>query len=193
MEKPDYLSKLSLRYFKALADATTFHATTDKFSGKFIRPHARHIKDLIEQYNIETVLDYGCGKGLQYTWIMPDGQTLEQYWGVEVTKFDPAVPKFNKEPEGPHDLVIVSHVLGTIPPEDQSTIVERIFNLTKKYVYVLESIGRPKKIWTNQELEVFNTMDWIDLLAPLKPPSIKCELVVRYRSQHGSHTGRFML
>lgn len=206
----DYLKHLSDGYFEALNDAKEYHATTDKFSGKFLRPHARHIKAIIDKYAIASITDYGCGKGLQYTWVVPNakieqwgddadgpphGKTLEEYWGINVFKFDPAVPRFAAEPTESSDLVIVSHVLGAIPEVDLKTIIRRIFDLADKYVYIVEAIGIPKKQWLKDEslTRIYDTMDWIELIAPVKPTHIKCELAVRYRSNYGSHLGRFML
>lgn len=207
----DYLDDVSHDYHKALEDAKKFHATTDKFSGKFLRPHAKYIKSIIDKFDIKSILDYGCGKGLQYTWVIPNakieqwddgdgepiphGQTMEQYWGIEVTKFDPAVPAFSKEPAKAHDLVICSHVLGTIPVKDLPVIVKRIFSLTNKFLYAVEAIGPSKKNWLKGEVETprFTPIEWIDAIAPHKPEEVECELVVRYRSDLGSHLGRFRL
>lgn len=212
-----YKQRLSPGYFRALDDATKYHSSTDKFSGKFLRPHAKHIKTIIQQYDIKSILDYGCGKGLQYTWVIPNanieqwgdgaelergsdlvphGKTLEEYWGINVTKFDPAFPAFAEEPRKAHDLVIVSHVLGAIPVIDLPVIIERIFSLTNKYTFIVEAIGRPKKRWlTDDEIDTprFYAVDWIDALAPLKPAHVRCELCVRYRSTHGTHLGRFRI
>jgi hypothetical protein len=217
MGKDEFLDKVSPEYYTALEDSKKLHSATNKFSGKFLRPHAKSIKDIIEAQEVKSILDYGCGKGLQYQWVIPDnapieqwigeesklgtnvvpsGKTLEQYWGIEVTKYDPAVPEFSKEPRGSFDLVLVSHVLGTIPVQDLPIIVERIFSLTNKYVYVIEAIGAPKKQWASGETEFpvgWTTMQWIDVLAPLKPVHLICELCVRYRSAVGSHLGRFKL
>lgn len=211
----DYLNKVSPAYFKALKDAKTLQATTNKFSGKFIRPHAWYIKLLIKTFDIKSILDYGCGKGQQYEWripatsieqwdehvlakgagLIPPGITLEEYWGIEVTKFDPAVPKYAKEPEGMFDLVICSHVLGTIPEQDLPIIVDRIYSLTGKFLYVVEAIGNPKKDWTDEPgcPRGWYSPQWLELLAPPKPPRVTTELVVRYRCDAGSFIGRFRM
>ena len=208
-----YLDKLSDDYFSVLEDAKAAHANTNKFSGKFIRPHAKHIKTIIEKYDIKSILDYGCGKGQQYEWIIPNanieqwvdgvlstgsdtvphGKTLEEFWGIEVEKFDPAYPAFEKEPSGPSDLVIVSHVLGSIPPADLPIIVDRLYSLTNKYLYVVEAVGRPKKVWTDKDLGLRSAMDWIDILVPHNTRHVRTELVVRYRNNYGSFMGRFVL
>jgi len=214
----DYLSKVSHKYFAALEDSKKLQANTNKFSGKFIKPHAKYIKGIIDQYNIRSILDYGCGKGLQYEWVIPSdtplaqwslsgdlereeniipgGMTLEQYWGIKVTKFDPAVPKFAAEPEAAHDLVICSHVLGAIPVYDLPVIIKRLFSLANKFLYIVESIGLPKKKWVSEGIECpigWTKMQWIEVIAPHKRPEVECEIAFKYRSESDYHLSRFRL
>src|SRR6478736_7415044 len=97
----------SKEYRQALAAATKHHANSKTYSGRFLRPHKPWLTDLIQRLDIKSALDYGCGKGEQYRWVDPaDGQTLEQTWGFEVEKFDPAWPPYSAEPRGRYDLVM---------------------------------------------------------------------------------------
>ncbi len=120
-------------------------------------------------------MDFGCGKGLQYKQCIKgpnrtDGPTLEEYWGIKVTKYDPAVPEFAKEPEGKFDLVICSHVLGTVPIKDlDDWFVDKLFSYANKAVYIVERISHPKKDWTQLAAECpvgWNAVKWLDLLVP---------------------------
>lgn len=216
----DFLNKVSDDYFVALRDARVVHEGA-KFSGKFLRPHAKYVKELIDRFGIKSILDYGCGKGQQYEWVipkdtvieqwgwdcmekgpklLPSNMTLEEYWGIEVTKYDPAVEKFKKEPDRPHDLVICSHVLGAIPVVDMPVVVERLYSLTNKILYVVEAIGaircdgKPVKNWTEVECPLgWTAIQWLDVLGPPKPKGKMCELAVRYRATHGTYIGRFRL
>lgn len=143
---------LSPEYHKALDEARAHHASSKTYSGKFLRPHAPFILELIQRFRAGSVLDYGCGKGAQYTWVshggdasIPEGLTIEQYWGVPVTKYDPAYPPFATEPVGKFDLVICTHVLGSIPIADLHVIVPRIFRYARDGVYFAEKIGEVRK------------------------------------------------
>ena len=118
-----------------------------QFTGKFLRPHAPFIKEIIDRLGCKTVLDYGCGKGQQYEWVIPTtGQTIEQFWGVTVTKYDPAYEKFAAEPEGKFDLVICTQVLGAIPVSDIPWVVNRLYALADKALYVSERLGGARKV-----------------------------------------------
>lgn len=136
----------SQAYFRALEEAKAHHASNKTYSGKFLRPHKKVLTPLIMRLGIESALDYGCGKSKQYEWVDPeDGRTLEQSWGFEVTKFDPAWPPFAAEPAGKYDLVICTHVLGSIPIIDLPWALTRILGFATKAAFFAEKLGPVKK------------------------------------------------
>lgn len=136
----------SAAYDRALAEATAHHASSKTYSGKFLRPHKPFLVELIQRLGVTSILDYGCGKGAQYEWVDPaDGKTLEQSFGCTVSKYDPAWPPFAAEPTGQFDLVICTHVLGTIPIVDQTWLFGRLFGFATKAVYIAEKVGPVKK------------------------------------------------
>jgi hypothetical protein len=140
------MAKPSAAYDRALAESTKHHASSNTFSGKFLRPHKPFLMSLIDRLEIKSALDYGCGKGAQYTWVdQEDGKTLEQAFGFEVSKYDPAWPPYAAEPVGPFDLVICTHVLGSIPTVDLDWVLARLYSLATKAVYISEKIGPVKK------------------------------------------------
>ena len=45
-----------------------YHAELNtNYPGNNLKPQLQHIVDLVKDTKSETLLDYGCGKGLQYT------------------------------------------------------------------------------------------------------------------------------
>ena len=45
-----------------------YHAELDtNYPGNNLKPQLHHVKDLVQDTKSETLLDFGCGKGLQYT------------------------------------------------------------------------------------------------------------------------------
>lgn len=117
-----------------------------------MRSHAVAIKEVIDRFGCRTALDYGVGKGAQYEWRCADeghaitkGMGIEEYWGVEVVKYDPAYPKFAEEPEGKFDLVICTHTLGAIPIADLGWVIDRLYGFAEKAIYIGERIGATKK------------------------------------------------
>lgn len=133
-------------YDRALEEARRHHAASKTYSGKLLRPHKRVLAPLIMRLGITSALDYGCGKGKQYEWVDPaDGLTLEQAWGLTVTKYDPAWPPYAAEPGGRFDLVVCTHVLGSIPILDLNWVLERVMGFATKAVFIAEKIGPVKK------------------------------------------------
>lgn len=188
------MTALSPAYFAALEKSKAHHASSKTFSGKFLRPHAPFIKELIEQHGVRSILDYGCGKGSQYEWVshggdasIPEGMTLESYWGIEVTKYDPAYPPFAAEPVGQFDLVLCTHTLGSIPTVDLPAIVDRIYGLARKAVYFAEKIGKVKKqLFTAATHPLgWSREQWEQLLRSRHPWNVTAILATRERTERG--------
>ena len=140
------MNSLSPAYYAALKASKEIHKGK-QFTGKFLRPHASFIKEIIDRLQIKSILDFGCGKGQQYEWVIPSiDKTIEQYWGVSVTKYDPAYPPFSKEPEGKFDLVICTQVLGAIPVNDLGHVIEQVYCRANKAVYISERLGEARKV-----------------------------------------------
>lgn len=161
------MSNPSAAYLAALEASKEIHKGK-QFTGKFLRPHAPFIKEIIDRLGCKTVLDYGCGKGQQYEWVIPStGQTIEQFWGVEVTKYDPAWPPFAKEPEGKFDLVICTQMLGAIPVADREWVIDRLYGLAAKAIYVSERLGEARKSIGDNGLRAsdWTAEDWANALS----------------------------
>ena len=99
-----------------------YHAEEENnFPGNSLRPQLRHITDLIQDTKSETLLDYGCGKGLQYS----EWKHHEQL-GVMPALYDPAVPAFQELPDGPFHGIYSTDVMEHIPKEQ---IPETLYNI----------------------------------------------------------------
>jgi len=154
----------SAAYELALASSKHRHAAGKTFSGSLMRPFADLIKNLIVAHDCKTVLDYGCGKGKQYEWvsergdIVPVGMTIEEHWGLTVTKYDPAYPMFSAEPRGKFDLVVCTNTLGVIPIADLPWVIDRLYSLASKALFISEQLGRPSKKLAFSDATVFPRM-----------------------------------
>ncbi len=135
------------KYFEALRLTQKHHAEQNKtFSGQFTWKNRHRIKEIIDRFDVHSILDYGCGKCKQYLDNVDEkGQNLEQYWGIKTTKYDPGVPMYSSEPKGTFDLVICVQVLGSIPRVDLPWVVNRLYGFTNKAIFVSERLGTPRK------------------------------------------------
>jgi hypothetical protein len=188
------MNEASDDYRRALAESTQHHEGSKTFSGKFLRPHKPFIQDVIEQFGCTSILDYGCGKGEQYRWIDPaDGKTLEQAWGIEVVKHDPAYAPYAAEPTGTFDLVICTHTLGSVPVRDLGWIVDRLYGFANKAVYIAEKIGQPKKkVFSRPELMPigWTPEQWLKALD--RPHAVEVIFTARERTDAGAIMRRWI-
>ena len=100
-----------------------YHAEqTTNYPGNNLKPQLHHIVDLVKDTKSETLLDYGCGKGLQYTkW------KHHKELGVMPTLYDPAVPEHDQLPDGTFHGVYSTDVMEHIPKEQLPETFENIF------------------------------------------------------------------
>lgn len=139
---------MSQTYEQALEDVRAHHQRSKTYSGSLALFHVQAINQIVEAFNAQTILDYGCGKGLQYD----PPHRVDEVWGVPVTKYDPGWPPYQTEPRGKFDLVICTHVLGCVPTIDLPTFLDRLYCFAAKAVYVGELIGPTKKrVFRNPE------------------------------------------
>jgi hypothetical protein len=117
------------------------------FSGRFTWKLRDEIKQVIDRFDITTMLDYGCGAGKQYDRADPrnEGQPLEEYWNLVPTKYDPYFPQFESQPAGTFGLVICVQVLNNVPKSDLPAFVDRLYSYASRVLFVAERLGAPRK------------------------------------------------
>ena len=147
MSKYDY-------YIKQYEEA---HLKPHMFPGISIRRYVDRIKNLIDLTETKTMLDYGCGKGLQYTdskLMAKHGGFPQDKWGILPELYDPAVEKYNVLPEVVYDGVICTDVLEHVPEESTDFVIESALSKATKFAFfsIATYLGRDiKEILPNGE------------------------------------------
>jgi len=128
------------------------------FTGQSLPRHATAIKQLIDLHQARTLLDYGCGKGQQYTQVkvkLPDGRqygSIPAWWGVNtLICYDPGYEPFQKLPGEACDGVLCTDVLEHCPKEDLPWIVEELFAFARKFVFANVACYPARKRLSNGE------------------------------------------
>lgn len=131
------------------------------WTGYDVVKYHKQIKDLVVRYHAKTILDYGCGKGLQYTDPLPYKseeirQTFDQYLGATVYKYDPCVPEFATPPPvgTKFDGVICTQVLQSIPDSDLWWVREKLESYTQDFCFIglnFQRTAKSKKHIYNKE------------------------------------------
>ena len=127
------------------------------FAGQSLPRQAPHIKRLIQQTAAASILDYGSGKGYQYSLRrMVDAESgidhpdIKSYWGVkEIRCFDPGYPPFSELPSGLFDGVICTDVLEHCPEEDIGWILEELFAFARRFVFANIACFPARKLLPN--------------------------------------------
>ena len=115
-------------------------ATT--YPGQSLWPHLGFIRALTKKYNAQTILDYGAGKGYQYSDLRVKEasdfkihKNVESYWNAKVTCYDAGNPAFQEWPTGIFDGVISTDVLEHCPREDLPWIIQEFFEKANSFVF----------------------------------------------------------
>ena len=128
------------------------------YRGDSLPKYVRQIRGMILEHSAHALLDYGSGKGLQYTQLelsIPgegDFPNIPAYWGVPPPRcYDPAYPPFSDPPVEMYDGVLCTDVLEHCPEEDLDWIVAELFSLARKFVFASISCVAAKKTLPNGE------------------------------------------
>lgn len=92
------------------------------------------VAELIVANKIETVLDYGCGKG-----------KLKEGLKVEIAEYDPCIEGKDAKPN-PAEMVVCTDVLEHIEPECLDSVLDHIQNLTTKIAFLTVAMRPAKKV-----------------------------------------------
>lgn len=163
-------------YLQSVELGKQFQLNNSSWGGTDCKNYHNQIRYLMDKYNAKTVIDYGCGKGMQYTNLvpygMPDNQDTEPMTfqtrinAESVYKFDPCVKEFEIEPVGQtFDAVICTQVLGSIPDDDIAWIKDKFMNYATKFVFIgLHDPTKPakskKRIYDPRHLTHDRSIEW---------------------------------
>jgi len=118
-----------------------FYEASDTFLGRGVFQHAKTIRRLIAATGARTLLDYGSGKGRQYSDdVYQNGkkiaETLHEYWQIQnIACYDPGIVEDAGTLSVKYDGVIATNVLSLIPEEDIRWVVTLLFSRADKFVF----------------------------------------------------------
>ena len=150
---------MSPYYEESVRLGTEFQRNNKNWAGYDVVKYQKLIKYLVVRYDAKTILDYGCGKGLQYQEKLPYGQlpgdpipledwkTFDEYLGVTVYPYDPCVEAHNQLPDPTikFDGVICTQVLNSIPDDDMTWVRDLLQQHSAKFCFVGVNFQREAK------------------------------------------------
>lgn len=127
------------------------------FRGLSILQHRKQIAKLARRIGARTLLDYGCGAGEAYS--APHKLHHDLLISrAKVTLYDPAFPKYAREPRGKFDLVLCSDVLEHVPEDQVDAFVENLFSHAEKAVWASVCCRAAKKCFPGTEVNLHVTI-----------------------------------
>jgi len=143
---------MSPYYLESVRQGTEFQQNNKSWAGYDVVKYQMKIKDLVNRYRATTILDYGCGKGMQYKEPLPyasedNWQTFNEYLGITVYKYDPCVPEHSTLPPvgTKFDGVICTQVLNSIPDDDMPWVRDLLEGYATKFCFVGLNFQREAK------------------------------------------------
>lgn len=117
-----------------------------------------HIKTILANHNVDTLLDYGIAAGDQYK----RGE-LHKHLGFEsFTGYDPAFEEYMQRPEGKFDVVICYDVLEHIPEDSLDYVIQDIFYYCNQVAIFKMGLGPAVAMLPNGENAhiTIKSLDW---------------------------------
>jgi len=117
---------------------------TDYGNGGCLKFYLQHIVDLVQDWNAESLLDFGCGKAEGYL-----EYNHHEHWGILPSLYDPAILEYQTLPEGTFDGVISFDVMEHIPKEQIPETFDQIFSRADKFVFLGIATSPAKAVLPN--------------------------------------------
>lgn len=134
-------------YYELCEQGRIYHTNRKVSRGVDVKKYLRQIKILVDHFGAKTMLDYGCGKGEQYSvprhWRLHETEpkTLDQYLNLDsFYAFDPWVVGLDQLPsvDLEFDCIICTQVLGNLPEEDFPWLLDTWSKWAKKFIFIGE-------------------------------------------------------
>jgi len=146
----------------------------ETYNGESTLFFADFLKKFIMKNNCKTLLDYGSGKGDCYFNEKKFGTKnippLKDYWNIIPELYDPAVDNLKKPLNKKYDIVISVDVLEHIPRQDLFWVINEIFSLSKKIVFLNIACYPAEALLEdgrNAHVSIFDPMWWCGFITAI--------------------------
>ena len=171
-------------YIESVRQGQAFQKENKTWSGMDSVKWAESINKNLLAHGCSTVLDYGCGKGIQYKDPVKDGMSLDKYWGVTVDLYDPCVEGIDHLTSTVYDAVITTQALGCVPDLDVQWVIDVMASRARKLLFIgILDLGRVKSVKTRMRnpeayVDIRDEQWYLDRLSHIKDISV----VLEYRT-----------
>lgn len=177
-----------------MEEAKQFHLTSKTYAGDRTFKAFTYLDMICREYRPQSLLDWGCGKGLQFTlrdatvYRLDDSlevvsaaqiPSLEEALGCPITGYDPAVVGRDVRPVGRFDGVYCVDVMPVIPAWDLDWFVQDMASYARQFLFAKFRCNptRDKKTHVNND---FPLEFWTELFVKNTPPELDLVLMLRH-------------
>ena len=122
------------------------HVTSPDYGGEAVE-YSPIISNIINSTQVDTVLDYGCGKGEL-------ANNLELDHRVAVHLYDPALPDIAESPD-PQQMTVCVNVLDHVEDDCIDEVLDDLKRCTEYITFIVITEEKPMEWWLPKIMERF--------------------------------------
>jgi hypothetical protein len=146
------LYNFSDSYINSVEQGALFHKTYKTWAGSGTFQYIDQLLFLKKKYNASSMLDFGCGKGIQF-----ENNKIQNLVGCDISGYDPCIHGLENWPNGKWDIVFCFDVLKQVDDIDIPWILTTMGSWANKAVFVAtqeNNLGKLKKQKLREDLVV---------------------------------------
>jgi len=174
------LNKLKLLIFKFLKIIlgkyyysfllNLMHLKKTAFVGHSLKNNLIYINKIIDDINIETLLDFGCGKPILYN---PNPYNKKN---LDIYLYDPFNSKYKKLPTKKYDLIVCTDVMEHVQKENIKNVLTKMNSYVVKVIYFAICTRPAHKNLPdgqNAHITILNENEWAKIIRETISENIK--------------------
>ena len=137
------------------------HLKASTYKGYSLKSNIEYINKIINENNINSLLDYGCGKAMEYN------HDLYIKNNLDIFLYDPYFSKYSRSPTSKYDLTVCTDVMEHVERNSLEKTLKNVEKFTKKIVFFSISTRLAKKNLPdgrNAHVTIMKEHEWCKIL-----------------------------
>jgi hypothetical protein len=146
------LYNFSDSYVNSVEQGALFHKTHKTWAGKGTFQYIDHLSFLKKKYNASSMLDFGCGKGIQF-----ENNKIQNLVGCDISGYDPCIHGLENWPAGNWDIVYSLDAISSLNDIDTRWVFDEFLKWKPKAIFISTqslNIGKSAKVKIKDSFDV---------------------------------------